>query len=210
MGKSWRRTKAPWRRSWRRACSWHVQRLKWRSEWARVPIDLLPGFDAAARAVAAAGLPADAPMRAVWCLVAALVAAKGALPWARTLLRLTGHFRCGQCETVLPITALLNKLCAEDSGSPQDIDPAVIADEAGFKPTPGVTLLPSDFPLRPVVVPDGLRPPAATEALVVMPGPGGSRVPWLPGAVEGSLAGRSARRPHRARGRRPHRRCPAV
>ena len=36
-----------------------------RPEWARVPIDLLPGFDAAARAVADAGLPTDAPMRAV-------------------------------------------------------------------------------------------------------------------------------------------------
>src|SRR5262245_7713817 len=34
-----------------------------RPEWARVPIDLLPGFDAAARAVADAGLPADAPIR---------------------------------------------------------------------------------------------------------------------------------------------------
>jgi hypothetical protein len=67
-----------------------------------VPIDLLPGFDAAARAVAYAGLPADAPVRAVWCLVAAMVAAKGAVPWARTLLRLTGHFRCGQCQSWVP------------------------------------------------------------------------------------------------------------
>jgi hypothetical protein len=71
-----------------------------RPEWARVPIDLLPGFDAAARAVADAGLPADAPMRAVWCLVAAMVATKGTVSWARTLLRLT-HFRCGQCESLL-------------------------------------------------------------------------------------------------------------
>jgi hypothetical protein len=43
-----------------------------RPEWARVPIDLLPGFDATARAVADARVPADAPMRAVWCLVAAM------------------------------------------------------------------------------------------------------------------------------------------
>jgi hypothetical protein len=157
-----------------------------RREWARVPIDLLPGFDAAARAVADAGVPADAPMRAVWSLVAAMVAAKGAVPWARTLLRLTGHFRCGECQSVLPITVLLSKWRkwpVEDSGPAPDIDPAVIADGAGFKPAPGGTLVPGDFPLRPVAVPDGLRPPAATEALIVMPGlRGGPRVRWLPGA----------------------------
>jgi hypothetical protein len=156
-----------------------------RPEWARVPIDLLPEFDAAARAVADAGLPADAPMRAVWCLVAAMVAAKGAVPWARTLLRLTGHFRCGGCQSVLPIAAMFGKWRrwpAEDSGPPQDIDPAVIADKAGFKPAPGGTLVPGDFALRPVAVPDGLRPPVATEALVVMPDQGGpNELPWLPG-----------------------------
>jgi hypothetical protein len=163
-----------------------------RPEWARVPIDLLPGFDAAARAVADAGLPFNAPMRAVWCLVAAMVAAKGAVPWARTLLRLTGHFRCGECQSVLPIAALLSKgrtWPADDPGPPQDIDPAAIADAAGFKPAPGGTLVPGDFPLRPLAVPDGLRPPAATEALIVMPAggikarwmPGAPTVPWLPG-----------------------------
>src|SRR5262245_41434689 len=143
-----------------------------RPEWARVPIDLLPGFDAAARAVADAGLPAGAPMRAVWCLVAAMVAAKGAVSWARTLLRLTGHFCCDECQSVLPIAALLSKWRkwpVEDPGPPQGIDPAAIADKAGFKPAPGGTLVPGDFPLRPVAVPDGLRPPVATEALVVMP-----------------------------------------
>ena len=157
-----------------------------RPEWARVPIDLLPGFDAAARAVADAGLPTDAPMRAVWCLVAAMVAAKGAVPWARTLLRLTGHFRCSKCQSVLPITALLSKWRkwpVEHSRAPQDIDPAVIADEAGFKPAPGGTLVTGDFPLRPVAVAEGLRPPAATEALIVMPDQGGpKRVPSLPHA----------------------------
>ena len=156
-----------------------------RPEWARVPIDLLPGFDAAARAVADAGLPVDAPMRAVWCLVAAMVAAKGAVPWARTLLRLTGHFRCGTCQAVLPIAAMLGKWRkwpVEHSGPPQDIDPAVIADAAGFKPAPGGALVPGDFPLRPVAVPDGLRPPAATEALIVMPGPRGFTASWMPGA----------------------------
>src|SRR5262245_22066860 len=143
-----------------------------RPEWGRVPIDLLPGFDTAARAVADAGLPADAPMRAVWCLVAAMVAAKGAVPWARTLLRLTGHFRCDRCQSVLPIAALLGRWRTwpvEDASPPQHIDPAVIADKAGFKPAPGGTLVPCDFPLSPVAVPDGLRPPVATEVLVVMP-----------------------------------------
>ena len=157
-----------------------------RPEWARVPIDLLPGFDAAARAVADAGLPADAPMRAVWCLVAAMVAAKGAVPWARTLLRLTGHFRCDECQSVLPIAALFGKWRkwpVEDSGSPQDSDYAVIADKAGFKPAHGGTLVPGDFLLRAVAVPDGLRPLVATEVLIVMPDQGGpKKVPWLPGA----------------------------
>jgi hypothetical protein len=150
-----------------------------RPEWAGVPIDLLPGFDATARAVADAGLPADTPMRAVWCLVAAMVAAKGAVSWARTLLRLTGHFRCRQCESVLPITALLHRGAAVDSGAPQDIDPAVIADEAGFKPAPGGTVVASNFPLRPLAVPDGLRPPIATEVLVGMPD---TKVPLMPRA----------------------------
>jgi len=170
-----------------------------RPEWARIPIDLLPGFDAVARAVADAGLPADAPMRAVWCLVAAMVAAKGAVPWARTLLRLTGHFRCDGCQSVLPIAALFSnwrKWPVEASGPPQDIDHAAIADKAGFKPAPGGTLVLGDFPLRPVAVPDGLRPPVATEALIVMPDHGGPnkaprlsgaclKVPWLAGLRHG-------------------------
>jgi hypothetical protein len=90
---------------------------------------------------------------------------------------------------VLPITALLSKWRrwpVEDSGPPKDIDPSVIADEAGFKPAPGGTLVPGDFPLRSVAVPNGLRPPAATEALIVMHDQGGpKRVPWLAGLRDG-------------------------
>ncbi|HEX6683029.1 MAG TPA: WD40 repeat domain-containing protein [Candidatus Limnocylindrales bacterium] len=254
-----------------------------RPEWARVPIDLLPGFDAAARAVAGAGLPADAPADAVWCLVAAMVAAKGAVPWARTLLRLTGHFRCGECESVWPISAMLGddpppgieavnidavnieavdievadidavNIDADDVDavhidaddveavdadaddvdvdvddieavdieavdadavdvdavhidavdvdavhidSVGGIDPAVIADEAGFKPAPGGAIIPGEFTLRPVAVPDGLRTPAPGEALVAVaselsepaPGaaPGGLSEP-APGAAPGGL-----------------------
>jgi hypothetical protein len=71
----------------------------------------------------------------------------------------------------------------EDPDPPQNIDSAVIADKAGFKPAPGGTLVASEFPLRPIAVPDGLRPPIATEALVVMPDQGGpKRIPWLPHA----------------------------
>src|SRR5262245_261984 len=73
-----------------------------------------------------------------------------------------------------PFPLLQMPICAAHHG-------AVIADEAGFKPAPGGTLVPGDFPLRRVAVPDGLRLPVATEALIVMPGPGGFTAPWLPG-----------------------------
>src|SRR5262245_64836249 len=63
------------------------------------------------------------------------------------------------------------------------MDTACIADKARFKPAPGGTLVPCDFPLSPVAVPDGLRPPVATEVLVVMPDQSGpKKLPWLPGA----------------------------
>src|SRR5262245_66314464 len=63
------------------------------------------------------------------------------------------------------------------------MDTACIADKARFKPAPGGTLVPCDFPLSPVAVPDGLRPPVATEVLVVMPDQSGpKKVPWLPDA----------------------------
>jgi len=46
------------------------------------------------------GVPPGTPNRAVWCLIAAMVAAKDAAPWARTLARLTGHVRCADCGRV--------------------------------------------------------------------------------------------------------------
>ncbi|WP_232248672.1 WD40 repeat domain-containing protein [Streptacidiphilus rugosus] len=58
-----------------------------------------------AHAVAAAGLPREMPGRAVLCLVAGMVAAKGTpdwagRAWARTLMLLAGNFRCPQCAQI--------------------------------------------------------------------------------------------------------------
>ena len=199
-------------------------------EWTRVPVELPPGFEgfaAAARAVAEAGLPRRAPAGAVWCLVAAMVAAKGvasqdaasqdaatqdaasngAVEWARTLLRLTGDFRCGECDSVWPITAGFG--WPVDPLAPRQ-DPATVADSAGFKPAPGGPVMPGDFTLQavharhapPASVPGGgddgrsasLLAPAArrvpTPADLVVPSPcevlvkladgrGDARPPWL-------------------------------
>jgi hypothetical protein len=167
-------------------------------EWARVPTDLPPGFEefnAVARAVADAGLPTQAPAAAVWCLVAAMVASKGELSWARTLLRLTGHFRCGNCGSVQPIATMLHHAPVDSLGSAQlgsagvpatgspdmaDPDPATVADEAGFKPAPGASVSAGHIALRPVPVPGDLQIPVRCEALVMMPdGRLDARVPWL-------------------------------
>lgn len=56
-----------------------------------------------AREVAAAGVPSQSPGQAVLCLVAGLVAIKGAPEqagedWGRQLMSLTGYFRCWECE----------------------------------------------------------------------------------------------------------------
>ncbi|OQQ19907.1 hypothetical protein B0675_24710 [Streptomyces sp. M41(2017)] len=60
------------------------------------------------REVAAAGVPDDMPGQAVLCLVAGMVAVKGSprragREWARTLMSLTGHFRCWDCERIWTI-----------------------------------------------------------------------------------------------------------
>jgi hypothetical protein len=175
-----------------------------RPEWARVPANLPPsfeGFSAVARAVAEAGLPGQASAAAVWCLVAAMVAAKGALPWARTLLRLTGHFRCSECDSVRPITAMFGHpseaspvksfgssseppgsagLAVTDSPDIIDPDPATVADEAGFKRAPGRSVIPGKIAPQPVPVQGDLEIPVRCEALVTMPDRrGNARVPWL-------------------------------
>lgn len=149
-----------------------------RPEWTLVPVGLPPGFEefsAVARAVADAGLPTQAPAAAVWCLVAAMVASKGATAWARTLLRLTGDFRCEECDSVQPITAML----WGDEG-PATQDPATVADSAGFKPAPGGPVAPGDFTLHPVPLPDDFTVPTPCEVPVQMgTGRGDARPPWL-------------------------------
>ncbi|MEV4756252.1 WD40 repeat domain-containing protein [Micromonospora sp. NPDC049559] len=108
-------------------------------EAARRAEVLGPGWDGLFRvagAVATAGVPAGTPTPAVWCLVAAMVAVRGAAPWARTLARLAGHFRCGECDRTWP----LGDLVGEDlDASPVDanrLDPATVADDSGFRPAP--------------------------------------------------------------------------
>ena len=149
-------------------------------EWTRVPVELPPGFEgfaAAARAVAEAGLPRRAPAEAVWCLAAAMVAAKGAVEWARTLLRLTGDFRCGECDSIFPITAGFG--WPVDPAAPRQ-DPATVADSAGFKPAPGGPVRPGDFTLHPTPTPGDLRIPSPHEVLVEMAhGRGDARPPWV-------------------------------
>jgi hypothetical protein len=184
-----------------------------RPEWARVPISLPPGFEgfsAVARSVADAGLPGQASAAAVWCLVAAMVAAKGAQSWARTLLRLTGHFHCSKCGSVRPVAAMFDHSLATSTGSSSapssaglpataspdlaDPDPATVADEAGFKPAPGGSVIAGQIALRPVPVPAHLVIPVLCEALVKMPGGpddarmlGEARVPWLAKLWDGRM-----------------------
>ncbi|MFG3165627.1 WD40 repeat domain-containing protein [Streptomyces sp. NPDC048200] len=60
------------------------------------------------REVAAAGVPDEMPGQAVLCLVAGMVAVKGSprragREWARSLMSLTGHFRCWDCERIWTI-----------------------------------------------------------------------------------------------------------
>ncbi|WP_327000000.1 hypothetical protein OHA72_33330 [Dactylosporangium sp. NBC_01737] len=120
---------------------------------------LSPGWDGflqVAHVVAAAGVPVEAPAPPVWTLVAAMVAAHPA--WARTLTRLTGHYRCPGCEEVVPIwVAYGEPSYVDDPDDPDDdddgagededsgddegrIDPATVATgDGGFRPAPGFT-----------------------------------------------------------------------
>jgi hypothetical protein len=93
------------------------------------------GFVRAAAAVARAGVPETAPTPAVWCLVAAMVALSGDTSWARTIARLAGHFRCEDCESTWPIGDLIGDDFSEELID--EVDPAAVADENGFKPAPG-------------------------------------------------------------------------
>ena len=88
-----------------------------------------PGWDGlfgTARRVALAGVPAQAPPGAVWCLVAAMVATRSqaCAPWARTLARLTGHVRCPGCGRAWAIAdAIGDGAGAQPVHVPVDQDP---------------------------------------------------------------------------------------
>jgi hypothetical protein len=58
-------------------------------------------------AVASAGVPRDAPNRAVICLVAAMIALHGERDWARRLARLASDMRCPACDAVSAFVACL-------------------------------------------------------------------------------------------------------
>ena len=58
-------------------------------------------------AVASAGVPGDAPNRAVICLVAAMIALHGERDWARRFARLASDMRCPACDAVSAFVACL-------------------------------------------------------------------------------------------------------
>jgi hypothetical protein len=100
-----------------------------------------PGWDdflRVGRSVAAAGVPAATPMPAIWCLIAAMTAARGPAGTARSLARLAGHYRCAECDEVWWIAEMIGDGNGEEA-TPVDasvLDPATIADATGFKPAP--------------------------------------------------------------------------
>jgi hypothetical protein len=94
------------------------------------------GFFEVATAVARAGVPAGTPNRAVWCLVAAMVAVQGEHAWARTLARLVGYLRCEECDEVWPLADAVGEVPASEPADVADLDEATVADFAGFKPAP--------------------------------------------------------------------------
>lgn len=91
-----------------------------------------------ARAVAAAGVPVEAPGLTVLCLIAGMVAAKGTpqwagSEWARQLALLTGHFRCWDCEQSWTIADGLAE--SPDGASPQSVPAQASADATGSSAT---------------------------------------------------------------------------
>jgi hypothetical protein len=61
-------------------------------------------------AVASAGVPQDAPNRAVICLAAAMIALHGERDWARRFARLASDMRCPACDAVSAFVACLPEL----------------------------------------------------------------------------------------------------
>ncbi|MHA6761849.1 WD40 repeat domain-containing protein [Streptacidiphilus sp. PAMC 29251] len=103
-----------------------------------------------ARTVAAAGIPPETPGPAVLCLVAGMVAAKGApqgagRELARKLMLLTGHFRCWGCEQTWTIA---DGLVEDPTGArPQEHLPqaGTAADRSATTATSAATRLPRQF-----------------------------------------------------------------
>ncbi|GAA0235203.1 hypothetical protein [Cryptosporangium japonicum] len=99
-----------------------------------------PGWDGFARVaavVARAGVPETTPPAAVWCLVAAMVALRGNVAWARTISRLAGHYQCVSCEDVYSIGDLVAEDEFAEPVAADGLDPATFADAGGFRPAPG-------------------------------------------------------------------------
>ncbi|WP_415937305.1 WD40 repeat domain-containing protein [Streptomyces sp. 039-1] len=91
------------------------------------------------REVAAAGVPDEMPGQAVLCLVAGMVAVKGSprragREWARTLMTLTGHFRCWDCERVWTIADGLAE--NPDGAYPQERPTEASTEAAGATASP--------------------------------------------------------------------------
>jgi len=67
----------------------------------------LDAIAAIACGVASAGVPRDAPNRAVICLVSAMIALHGERDWARRFARLASDMRCPACDAVSAFVACL-------------------------------------------------------------------------------------------------------
>jgi hypothetical protein len=89
------------------------------------------GFVDVAGALAAAAVPDEASNRELWCLVAAMVAAKGEVEWARTLARLIGHFECGECGEVFALADAIGDEAVTGEAAPPGT--VVTADANGFR-----------------------------------------------------------------------------
>jgi hypothetical protein len=101
-----KRAKHPWG-AIAEALARPARQLRTLEHGTRFPADWLKRFGAhvpVAAAVAAAGVPAAAPDRAVLSLLGVMVALSGAFDWAGRLLRLAGFMRCPECGAVQPFT----------------------------------------------------------------------------------------------------------
>ncbi len=124
------------------------------------------GFFEVARRVAESGVAPRTAPSAVWCLVAAMVATRSAADWARTLARVSGHFRCLECDEVWAIADIIGGQGGEAVDAAA-IPPDTVADGVfGFRPAPGRVLREGHRTLRTLWRHDG----GPVDALAVVPG----------------------------------------